>query len=165
MTRKRVAVVGESAGGNLAANVAIAARDKHEPAPLALVLIYPVASKDLNTPSELENAKAEPLNKPMMSWFTEQYFSAPSDGADPRINLVAANLAGLPPTTILNAEIDPLRSDGEELAKKMQAAGDKVEQQTFSGVTHEFFGMGAAVAKAKQAEQMAGDRLKAAFSR
>jgi acetyl esterase len=160
---KKIAVAGESAGGNLAANVAIGARDKGEPLPVHELLVYPVASGDLNTPSEIENANAKPLNRPMMGWFTQQYFRTPADGTDTRINLVAANLKGLPPTTIINAQLDPLRSDGETLAAKLRAAGVPVEQRTFSGVTHEFFGMGAAVQKAKDAETLAIARLKGAF--
>ncbi len=160
---KKISVAGESAGGNMAANVAIAARDKNEQAPLSLLLIYPVASNDLKSVSEIENAQAKPLNQPMMSWFTQQYFNTPADANDPRINLVAANLKGLPPTTIINAQVDPLRSDGELLAQKMKAAGDKVDQKTFTGVTHEFFGMGAVVKKASDAEQMGIQSLKAGF--
>ena len=161
---KKIALAGESAGGNLAASVAIAARDKGLQLPVHELLVYPIASGDLSSPSEIENAHAKPLNKAMMAWFAEKYFRTPADGADPRINLVGADLKGLPPTTIINAEIDPLRSDGENLAAKMRAAGVTVEQRTFSGVTHEFFGMGAAVAKAKEAEELGIARLKAAFS-
>ncbi len=160
---KRVAVAGESAGGNMAANVAIAARDKNEQAPTSLLLVYPVASNDLKSVSEIENAQAKPLNQPMMAWFTQQYFNSPADANDPRINLVAANLKGLPPTTIINAQIDPLRSDGELLAQKMKAAGDKVDQKTFTGVTHEFFGMGSVVKKASEAEEMGIMSLKTGF--
>ena len=73
-------------------------------------------------------------------------------------------LRGLPPTTIINAQIDPLRSDGETLAAAMRAAGDKVEQRTFPGVTHEFFGMVTIVRGAKDANDLAVARLKAAFA-
>jgi acetyl esterase/lipase len=99
----------------------------------------------------------------MMAWFFQQYLRALSDGGDPRINLVAANLKGLPPTTIINAQVDPLRSDGEMLATKLRAAGVNTEQRTFPGVTHEFFGMGAAVPTAKDAEALGIARLKAAL--
>ena len=80
------------------------------------------------------------------------------------INLVAANLQGLPATTIINAQIDPLRTDGETLAAKIRAAGGSVDQKTYDGVTHEFFGMGAVHDKAKDAEGMAADALKKAFA-
>ncbi|HET9004511.1 MAG TPA: alpha/beta hydrolase fold domain-containing protein [Gemmatimonadaceae bacterium] len=75
-------------------------------------------------------------------------------------SLVAADLKGLPPVTIINAQIDPLRGDGELLADKLRAAGVDVTQKTYDGVAHEFFGMGAVIDKAKDAEQMAADALK-----
>lgn len=161
---KRIAVVGESAGGNMAANVAITARDKGWQAPLAQVLVYPVADNDLNSPSFIENADAKPLNKPMIEWFVKHYLNSPEESADPRIALVKQpNLAGLAPATIILAQIDPLRSDGEKYAEKLRAAGTPVTVHHYDGVTHEFFGMGAVVDKAKQAQQTAGEALRLAF--
>lgn len=160
---KRVAVAGESAGGGLAVATAIAARDKGVQAPLAIVSVYPIAGTDTMTPSYSENALAKPLNRPMMRWFFDNYLRNAADRADPRVNLVAANLKGLPPTTIINAQIDPLRSDGEMLAEKLRSAGVTVTQRTFDGVTHEFFGMASVVDKAKAAQQMAADALKKGF--
>ncbi|NUS59691.1 MAG: alpha/beta hydrolase [Lysobacter sp.] len=162
---KRIAVVGESAGGNMAANVSIAARDNKWQAPLAQVLVYPVADDDMNSPSYIENANAKPLNKPMMEWFAKHYLGDMAKASDPRIALVdQPNLANLPPTTIILAQIDPLRSEGERLGEKLQAAGVPVTVQRYDGVTHEFFGMGAAVDKAKEAQQLAGKQLQAAFA-
>ena len=161
---KRIAVAGESAGGGLAVAAAIMARDKKAQMPLAIVAVYPIAGTDTMTASYVENANAKPLNRPMMSWFFDKYLNGPRDRADTRVNLVAADLRGLPPTTIINAQIDPLRSDGETLAQKLTAAGVQVEQKTYLGVTHEFFGMGAVVDSAKAAEQMAADALRKAFS-
>ena len=80
-------------------------------------------------------------------------------------NTSSSTSARKPPTTIISAQIDPLRSDGELLAAKLRAAGVPVEQRTFQGVTHEFFGMGAAVPKAKAAETLALSRLVGAFAR
>lgn len=80
------------------------------------------------------------------------------------MNLVRANLRGLPPTTIITAQIDPLRSDGETLAVAMRKAGDRVEQRTFPGVTHAVFGMGMVVRGAQDANTLAIARLKAAFA-
>ena len=161
----RVAVVGESAGGNLAAAVSIMARDSGVQEPVHQVLVYPIAGYDLNTPSYRENADAKPLNKPMMAWFFKQYLRSPADGKNPLIDLVHADLAGLPPTTIINAQLDPLRSDGERLAVALKQAGVDVEQKTFDGVTHEFFGMGAVVDEARAAAQMAADGLTHGFGR
>jgi acetyl esterase/lipase len=98
-----------------------------------------------------------------MSWFFDQYLNGPQDRADTRVNLVAADLKGLPPTTNINAQIDPLRTDGEILAQKLGAAGVDVQQKTYDGVTHEFFGMGAVVNEAMAAEEMAAAALKKAF--
>ena len=84
---------------------------------------------------------------------------------DPRIDLVNADLHGLPSTTIISAEIDPLRSGGKMLADKLQAAGVDVEYKNYDGVTHEFFGMGAVVAEGKDATQFAAKNLLKAFKR
>ena len=160
----RVALVGESAGGNLACNVAIMARDRKLTMPKAQVLVYPVAGADMNTPSYQKNAAAKPLDKPMMAWFAKNYFRTPADGQDPRISLYAkANLKGLPPTTIITAELDPLMSDGQRLADKLKAAGVSVKMQNYDGVTHEFFGMGAVLPEARQAQGLAADQLKSAL--
>ncbi|NUS38276.1 MAG: alpha/beta hydrolase fold domain-containing protein [Lysobacter sp.] len=162
---KRVALVGESAGGNMATNIAIAARDQKLQAPLAQVLVYPVAGDDTNTPSYVENASAKPLSKPAMEWFIKYAFKDPKEAHDPRIALdKRTDLAGLAPATVILAQIDPLRSEGEMYAKALQAAGVPVTMKTYDGVTHEFFGMGAVVDKAKDAEKMAGDALSKAFS-
>jgi len=159
----KVALAGESAGGGLVVATAIAARDRKLQMPLAVISVYPIAGTDTNTASYVENAAAKPLNRPMMSWFFDNYLNGPADRADPRVNLVAADLHGLPPTTIINAQIDPLRSDGEQLADRLRAAGVTVQQKTYPGVTHEFFGMGVVVDKAKDAEQVAAAALKSAF--
>ena len=162
---KKMALAGESAGGGLAVATAIAARDRKLQMPTSIVSVYPIAGTDTTTPSYVENAEAKPLNRAMMSWFFDNYLNGPQDRADPRVNLVAADLHGLPATTIINAQIDPLRSDGELLAQKLRAAGVSVQQKTYDGVTHEFFGMGGVVDKAKDAEQVAADALKRGFGR
>jgi len=160
----RVAVMGESAGGNLAINVAIAARDAGVQAPAHMALVYPLVGNDLNTESYLEYENAKPLNKAMVEWFVEQTFDDKSQTADPRINVVgAADLAGLPSATVIRAQIDPLCSEGEALAEKLDAAGVEVRGKTFEGVTHEFFGMGLVVKDAAAAEMFVAHELKRAF--
>lgn len=162
---KQIALAGESAGGNLAIGTAIWARDQHLQAPVHELLVYPVAGTDLTTPSYNETTKAVPLNRAAIEWYVAHFTNGSADLKDPRLNVVgAADLHGLPPTTIVSAEIDPLRSEDEMLAQKLAAAGVPVAQQTFSGVTHEFFGMGSVVAQAKQAENFASMRLKASFA-
>jgi acetyl esterase/lipase len=80
------------------------------------------------------------------------------------IDLVDANLKGLPPTTVITAEIDPLRSEGQLLAERLKAAGVETTYQNFPGVTHEFFGMDAVVSAAANAQDFAAKDLRAAFS-
>ena len=159
----RLALAGESAGGNLAVATAIYARDNNLAKPVHVLAVYPIANSSMTLPSRTDSANAKPLNAAMLKWFGHYYSNTMADMQDPRLNLVGANLRGLPPTTIVNAQIDPLRSDGETLAVAMKSAGDKVEQRTFPGVTHEFFGMGAVVRGAYDANQYAIGRLKAAF--
>ena len=160
---QRVAVMGESAGGNLALNVAIRARDEGVQAPSHMALIYPVAGADLATPSYKEWAQATPLNAEVMSWFFKHYLNSPAEMTDPRIDLVNADLRGLPSATIVNAEIDPLCSEGELLAERLEAQGVDVRQKTYHGVTHEFFGMGLVVKDAAVAEMFVAHDLKKAF--
>ena len=106
----RVAVGGESAGGNLATVVSMMARDKKAKMPLHQLLVYPVVSDDMTRPSYMTNANAKPLNKPMMAWFFKHYGADPSSPS--ALPIKAASLKGLPPATIIAAEIDPLLSEG-----------------------------------------------------
>jgi len=159
----KIAVVGESAGGNLAANVSITARDKKIMVPVHEVLVYPIAQANMNTESYKLYAQAKPLNKAMMGWFTEMYLTTMIEAQNPKISLVNANLKGLPPTTIITAEIDPLHDDGTMLANKLSDAGVKVNSRNYEGVTHEFFGMAIVVPEAKAAQAYAAAQLKEAF--
>jgi acetyl esterase/lipase len=160
----RVAVAGESAGGNLAANVAIAAREGKFQQPAHMLLIYPVAGTDMTTASYKENANAIPLSKQAMEWFAKNTVQSEQDLKDPRLNLVEANLKDLPDATVITAEIDPLLSEGKALADKLKAAGSKVTYQSFDGAAHEFFGMASVVADAEKAQDLAARELKEAFS-
>ncbi len=163
---KKVAVVGESAGGNMAAAVSMMAKEQGMLMPVYQVLVYPVSDvSKMDTPSYQENAEAKPLNKAMMAWFGKHTLAKPEDAQNPRLSLLLAGdaLKAMPPTTIILAQIDPLRSEGEKLAELLQQAGVKVNVKSFDGVTHEFFGMGAVVDKAKEAQSVAAADLKAAF--
>lgn len=161
----RVAVGGESAGGNLAAVTSLMARDKGMQMPVHQLLVYPVTDFSFDTGSYQENAMAKPLNKETMQWFWKHYLESPTDGANPYASpLRATNFGGLPPATVITAEIDPLRSEGEAYAQKLEEAGVAVTATCYSGVTHEFFGMAAGVDEAKQAVEEAAVCLRAAFS-
>jgi len=160
----RLAIAGESAGGNLAVATAIAAREQGLTAPLHVLAIYPVAQTgSTHTPSYIENAIAQPLNRAMIDWFLDKLLRAPEDKDDPRLNLVEADLRGLPPVTLINAQLDPLRSDGALLEEALKRAGVPVLRRDYHGVTHEFFGMAAVVDKARQAQEFAGERLRETF--
>ena len=161
---KHMAFAGESAGGNLAMATAIAARDGGLAMPKHILAVYPIANTSMTLPSRTDSFNAKPLNTPMLGWFSHYYSKSKADAKDPRINLVAADLHGLPPVTIVNAQIDPLRSDGETLAAALRAAKVPVEQRTFPGVTHEFFGMGTVVGGAADAESYAISRLRPALT-
>ena len=158
-----VAVAGESAGGNLAIAVSMMARDSGVRKPLHQLAVYPIANYDFNSLSYVQYAAAKPLNKPLMQWFFGHYLNSPADGADKRISLVNGNLAGLPATTIIAAEIDPLQSEGKLLADKLQAAGVSTTYKLYTGVVHEFFGMAAIVPEARDAQALAAAQLKNAF--
>jgi acetyl esterase/lipase len=160
----RVAVAGESAGGNLAANVAIAAREGKFQQPTHMLLIYPVTGTDMTTASYKENENAVPLSKQGMEWFAKNTVQSEQDLKDHRLNLVEANLKDLPDATVITAEIDPLMSEGKAFADKLEAAGSKVTYQSFDGAAHEFFGMAPIVADAEKAQDLAARELKEAFS-
>ena len=159
----RIAVVGESAGGNLAASVTIRARDQGVPLPVYQVLIYPVTNDALDTPSQAVNANTSPLGSKALPWFYERYLNSPADGANPLFSVLRANLQGLPPATVINADIDPLRSEGAAYAQRLINAGVSVDYRNYSGVTHEFFGMGAVLDQAREAVSQAARGLKTAF--
>lgn len=134
--------------------------------PVHLVLVYPVAGTGMNTESYRENANAKPLSKPMMEWFAKQYLGDNAAKGNPEINLsTRSDLKGLPPTTIITADIDPLRSEGQMLAKALQNAGVQVTSRKFEGSTHEFFGMGAVVPDAREAVTFAAAELKTTFAK
>lgn len=158
-----VAVAGEGEGGNLALNVAIRARDEKFQMPSHELLIYPLAGNNMNTPSYKKYGDSKPLSKSMINWYLDNYLNSPSERNDPRINLMNANLLGLNPCTIITAQVDPLRSDGEELAKKMKKQGVSVRYKNYEGVTHEFFGMAPILKDARSAQEFSASRLKMSF--
>ena len=161
----RVAVGGESAGGNLAAVVSMMARDKKAALPIHQLLVYPVTNNDMENASYKVNAQAVPLNKAMMQWFFKHY-ATPQDGTNPyAVPMKAETLKGLPPATVITDEIDPLRTEGKEYADRLKKDGVPVAYADYKGATHEFFGMGAVVPEAKKAEAFAVKELQKAFAK
>ena len=159
----RIAFAGESAGGTLAVATAMRARDASLPLPRHIVSVYPIAGSDLNTQSYQDTANGTTLNRALMAWFFRYVPRTPADLMDPRINLVGANLQGLPPVTIVAAQVDPLRTEGELLAQRLAAVGVSVERREWAGASHEFFGADAVIRDAAEAQQWAGGRLREAL--
>ena len=161
---QKVAVVGESAGGNMAVGVSMMARSRGVALPVHQVLVYPVADSDTTTASYKQyDTASKPLNKPLILWFVSKYLPNAATRKDSLISLVNANLKGLPSTTIIAAQLDPLKTEGQTLVTKLQQAGVAVTRLEYAGVTHEFFGMATVIPQAKQAQAYAVQELKKAF--
>lgn len=158
---KGLTLASESAGGNLAVPTLLAAQKAGLTAAKHVLAVYPVTQSNTDTESYLKYADSIPLNRPMMLWFIAQATNSPADSKEPRIDIFHADLEGLPPVTLINAEIDPLRDDGAQLEQALRNAGVSVECRLYSGVTHEFFGTAAVVQKAQEAQVNAGQSLKA----
>jgi len=162
----RLAVGGDSAGGNLAAALSLMAADRGGPAIALQLLVYPVTDVNFNTVSYGENAEGYALTKTGMQWYWEHYLSKDEDAANPyAAPLQAKSLAGQPPALVITAEYDPLRDEGEAYAKRLQEAGVETTYTLYDGVIHGFFGMGAVVDKGQQAVDQASAALRKAFSR
>lgn len=164
----RLAVAGDSAGGNLAAAVAIRARDEGGPALRHQLLIYPVTDADFNRPSYAENGAGNYfLSLDMMRWFWEHYvgpLGAPESVHSHAAVLRHQNLKGLPPATVITAQYDPLRDEGVAYAEALAEAGNEVEAELAPGMIHGFFSMFAAIPDAMPYIARSGARLKAAFA-
>jgi acetyl esterase/lipase len=151
----QLALGGESDGACLALATAIAAsRDAGLSAPVHVLAVYPLAQTgSLATPSYIEDALAQPLSRAMMPWFFDKLLRSEDDLRDTRLDVVHADLHGLPPVTIVSAMLDPLRSDGAMLEDALLDAGVPVVRRDYHGVTHEFFAAAAVVAKAREAQR------------
>jgi acetyl esterase len=149
---KRLAVGGDSAGGNLAAVVSQLARSSGPEIAFQL-LIYPVAQLGApETPSMRENAKGYFLERESMDWFTRLYCHDAAHRSDARLSpLLAKDLSGLPPAYVVTAGFDPLRDEGKAYADKLDAAGVPVTYVNYPGMIHGFFSMRSVVPKAREA--------------
>ncbi len=147
----RLAVGGDSAGGNLATTVTQRCRDENGPTLAAQLLLYPVT--DLSTPdrpSRVENAEGYLLTHDDMTWFESAYVTD-EQVTDPLASPLLADLRGLPPAVVVTAEYDPLRDEGDAYAEALRAAGVPVTHERFDGLIHGFFGMGPLSAACEQA--------------
>ena len=149
----RVGVAGDSAGGNLAAAVALSARDAGVSLK-AQLLLYPATDfrEDETHSSRLENAEGFFLTSEDMQWFGNAYTPDPALRLDPRASvLLEENFAGVAPAVLCTAEFDPLRDEGNAYAKALAAAGVEVRHTEFAGLIHGFYGLGVYVPAAAAA--------------
>lgn len=138
----RIGVVGDSAGGNLAAAVTLRARDEHGPKVAYQVLVYPAVQYGWDTPSAVANAEGYLLQRATMEYFWNHYVARPSDRNNPYCSpLAARDHSGLPPALIACAEYDPLCDDGRNYGAKLRAAGVPVTFRLYEGMIHGFLWM------------------------
>ena len=166
--QNRVAVGGESAGGNLATAMCMMARDRGGKMPIYQMLVYPYVDTSFasaNAPSAIQNAKVIPLNRAMLTWFSRYALPSARFGRKAPASPLFGSVRGLPAATVVQAEVDPLRSQGTAYIAKLRAAGIPVRAKLYRGVTHEFFGMGAVIDQSKDAVAFAADGLTGAFNR
>ena len=161
----RIAVGGDSAGGNLAAAVSLMAKDRGGPPLVFQLLVYPVTKRDFGTGSYRQNSDGYALTTDAMKWYWNHYLSSDVDAANPyAAPEVAKDLTGLPPALVITAEFDPLRDEGEAYGQRLLAAGVPTTCSRYDGMIHGFFGMSAVVDKGKQAISEASAALRQAFS-
>ncbi len=160
----RIAVCGDSAGGNLTAVVCQIARDRGEPVIRFQLLIYPATDAACDTPSYGENGDGYFLTKAAMQWFWRHYLKNNADRNHPHASpLRASNFSGLPPALVITAEFDPLRDEGEQYAERMRAAGTPVQLTRYDGMIHGFFAMSGVIDRGKTAIRQSAEALRTAF--
>ena len=162
---ERMAVGGDSAGGNLAAVAALMARDAGGPAIRLQVLVYPVTDYACDTASYRTYAQGYGmLEAQSMRWFRDHYLSGEADRLDWRAApLRAADLSGLPPALVLTAQCDVLHDEGEAYAQRLRAAGAEVDYRDCEGMIHGFFTMAPMIDGAVRAQALVCEALKTAF--
>ncbi|BCJ85462.1 alpha/beta hydrolase [Effusibacillus dendaii] len=161
----RIAVGGDSAGGNLAAVVSCQLRDRNEFQPICQVLFYPVTNFDFDTESYQRNGQGYYLTKNLMTWFRDHYLQNEQDSRNPlAAPLLTEDLGGLPSALVITAEFDPLCDEGEAYAKRLKNAGVPVEYTRYNGMIHGFISMANRLDQGKKALQQAAEYLKSVFA-
>ncbi|HEX9682688.1 MAG TPA: alpha/beta hydrolase [Acidimicrobiales bacterium] len=159
-----VALLGDSAGGNLVATVALALRADDSSPIAAQAMVYPAVDVRSEHPSVVDNAEGWMLTAEQMRWFAHHYLGAdpsPERRADPRVSpLAAGDLSGLPPALIVTAGFDPLRDEGDAYAAALEAAGVEVEHHRFPGMIHTFFNLIGFIDEAERAHALTADFLR-----
>lgn len=162
----RLAVGGDSSGGNLAAAVTLLARERGGPLLAHQLLVYPNTDYAADTDSMRDVTDELFFNPKSVAWYWGMYLSSPQDGANPLASpLRADDLAGLPPATVITAEYDPLRDEAEQYAARLSGAGVPTELIRYDGMTHGFFTALGTLDLARDAVATAADRLSRAFAR
>lgn len=160
----RLAVGGDSAGGNLATVAALRCRDAGGPNLAFQLLVYPDVDKRCNSAAHFQFADGYVLTRDLLLYFRANYLSNESDCLDWRVSpLLAPSLAGLPPTLIVAASHDPLRNDGLAYSERLKAAGVAVERIEYPGMVHNFFTLGGAIPTANRAVAQAAQALRQAL--
>ncbi len=161
----RIATGGDSAGGNLSAAVSLMSRDKGGCELVFQLLVYPVTERNFDNVSYIQNGEGYSLTRDGMIWFWDHYLASDADAVNPyAAPMHASDLSGLPPALVITAEYDPLRDEGEAYARKLAEAGVSTTCTRYDGMIHGFFGMPAAVDRAKDAVNQAASCLREAFS-
>ncbi len=162
---RSIAVGGDSAGGNLAAVVSLMARDRGGANIAFQLLVYPVTERNFETVSYHENGEGYQLSRDGMIWYWDHYLAQDADAANPyAAPMMASDLTGLPPALVITAEFDPLRDEGEAYARRLAEAGVPTTCTRYDGMIHGFYGMFAAVDKAKQAIEQSATCLREALA-
>jgi acetyl esterase len=160
----KLAIGGDSAGGNLAAAVALRARTQGGPGIAHQLLVYPNTDHDARTESMSQPDDPHFFCPASARWYWDHYLSSPADGADPLASpLRADDLSGLPPATVITAEYDPLRDEGEEYARRLAADGVPTTLTRYEGMMHGFFTMIGTLDVAREAVEYAAGQLRAAW--
>ena len=160
----RIAVGGDSAGGNLSAVVSLMARDRGGPKLVYPLLIYPATDYMPDTPSLRENGSGYFLTKDDMVWFWNHYLSSEAEAKHPHVSpLRADSLSGLPPALVITAEFDPLRDEGEMYAARLREAGVPAVTARYNGMIHGFLSMAGALDQGKKALADAAAGQRSAF--
>lgn len=160
----RLAVAGDSAGGNLATATALLAREREGPALRYQALIYPALDPGCNSASQRAFADGYLLSQAAMQWFWSCYLGSPADATEPTAAPLRAQLAGLPPATVITAEFDPLRDEGEAYADQLRAAQIPVIGRRYLGMIHGFASMPYLTPVAYRALADVGGDLRAALT-
>ena len=161
---RRIAVFGESAGGNLAAAVVQEARRRGGPRIALQVLAYPAVDRFDDSPSMYENVAGPLLTRAWLEWFWGLYLTTPDEGADPRVSPAREDeLAGLAPAVIVTAEHDPLRDQGDRYAQRLADAGVRVKHLPIKGATHAFFSFTGSVQLSRDVLNQLADTVASAF--